>query len=172
MSENNLLTVLEYSKSIGKSKQSVYNRVNRGTIPTTTVNGKVYIEVDKIDNSTDNKVNELKKPLLTEFTDIEYKSLKKEIKKLKKSISKKDLEIRNLLERIITLEKEQKEEIIRESKSKHEELKLYMDFIQKQTENKIEYKKEIKEEEQEEIIEADIETKKKDKKKKKKKWVQ
>lgn len=185
-STNYLLTVSQYAEKIGKSKQSIYNRIKRGTLKTTTVDNQTFIDLNNIDLKVDLKVEQqeqhnqpqVNQPLTTiENTENkEIKSLKKENKKLRKIIDKRDLEIKDLLERIISIENSQKDEIIKQQELKHQELKMYMEFIQKQSENILppqatqatetptkEYKHT-----HDDIIDADIEKDKKKKKKNKK----
>ncbi|MEA3228551.1 MAG: helix-turn-helix domain-containing protein [Campylobacterota bacterium] len=177
MSQSTRLTVQEYAQNIGKSKQSVYNRIKRGTLPTTTIDKQVYIEVDEIDNLVNQSVNQpMNNPIESIESPVELKeikSFKKENKKLKKIIDSKDIEIRDLLERIITLEKQQKNEIIKQQDLKHQELKMYMEFIQKQSENLLPPQTTATKEDKhinnyDDIIDADIEKKKKKKNKSKK----
>jgi len=101
------LTVSEYSQQIGKSKQSIYNRIKRGTLKSENIDGVSYVYVDstivkpiKPLNTTIN--NETTQPI-EKFNRNEIFILKRELKEYKKmlkecraTIKTKDKEIKRL----------------------------------------------------------------------------
>ncbi len=53
-----LLKPIEYATSQGISRQAVYAKIKKGTLESKTVDGKMYIVVDEIDNKNDKNIEE------------------------------------------------------------------------------------------------------------------
>ena len=89
------LTVSEYATRFNKSPQSVYKRIQRGTIQHVKENGTTYVIVDDVE--VEEVVDTVQSNYCTELLDIigrrdkEIKSLNKEIKRLTKELSKAQL---------------------------------------------------------------------------------
>ncbi len=157
------LTVNEYSKLSGRSKQSVYGKIKRNTIDNTMVNNIQYVVIEDdiykqlksgtILNTTLN--TSLKKQVLNnEIQPIQL--LKDENIELKKEIKKQKKEIKKLNQMLL----KEKDKLMVE---KDESINILKQFISEQRNLLTHKDKDV------EIVDTDIEPPKKKKKKKKKK---
>jgi len=82
-----LVKPIEYATSQGISRQAVYAKIKKGTLESKTVDGKMYIVVDEIDNKNDKKIEqEETAPHLVDVQEL-LKSKEETIATLKESIS-------------------------------------------------------------------------------------
>lgn len=122
------LTVSEYSEEIGKSKQSIYNRIKRGTLKSDVVDGVSYVYVDDVIKPTvEQPIKQLNTTLKQPFKNVNQSentklifALKKQIKEDKKllkeyraEIKSKDKEIKRL-NKLLTAEKDVSIDILKQ----------------------------------------------------------
>ena len=82
-----LVKPIEYATSQGISRQAVYAKIKKGTLESKTVDGKMYIVVDEIDNKNDKKIEQEETALhLVDVQEL-LKSKEETIATLKESIS-------------------------------------------------------------------------------------
>lgn len=99
------MTVNEYATAYKVSPQSVYKRIQRGTIPTSKENGTVYVLVDDIE--VEQSTQPVQSNDCAELLDIirrrdkEVKILNKEIKRLTKELTKAQNGKNDVLEKFI-----------------------------------------------------------------------
>ena len=82
-----LVKPIEYATSQGISRQAVYAKIKKGTLESKTVDGKMYIVVDEIDNKNDKNIEQ--EEIATHLVDVKelLKSKEETIATLKESIS-------------------------------------------------------------------------------------
>jgi len=82
-----LVKPIEYATSQGISRQAVYAKIKKGTLESKTVDGKMYIVVDEVENKNDKKVKQ--EELTPHLVDVKELLSSKEqtISILKESIS-------------------------------------------------------------------------------------
>jgi hypothetical protein len=178
-------TVKEVSNLTGLSETTIYKHIRKENLQVRIVNGIKMITEESIqsflpkyaphvlnhsephskqqeytqEKNLQNSISS--EPLQNPLIDKLYK----EIDDLKNTISNLQAEKDNLFERLVSLEREQKQEIQKVHNAKDEQLKMYMELLKKQTDNILEsqphqkhsYNKHKDDSHEVEIIEADTE---------------
>jgi septal ring factor EnvC (AmiA/AmiB activator) len=111
------LTVGEYATKTGVSRQSVYGKIQRGTLKTVNVDNVTYIELDNtkslqdkttvktVEQRVDNVKNSTKQDDKTVYLEVEIKELKQEINSLKDELKEERKEKKKLYKEIQKLNK-------------------------------------------------------------------
>jgi len=94
-----LLTITQYAKQYNVSKQSVYDRINRGTIKATIQNGVKMIDTDDLQGQSIPINNDKQDNQTILFKKIK-KGYKKVIKQQKQLIKRQDKQIESLQQEI------------------------------------------------------------------------
>jgi excisionase family DNA binding protein len=145
-------TVEEYSKKFNVSRPTIYSRIKSNELNSVKEGNSRYILVNNDVKSSKNNINND----LTQFNSCE--EYKKEIESLKNKLESKDSEIKELYNRIIDLEREQKDEIKKVNELKDTQLSQFMNLIKQQSENLLSVKNDLTsthQKEEETIIEVD-----------------
>lgn len=179
-------TVKEVSNLTGLSETTIYKHIRKENLQVRIVNGIKMITEESIQSfipkyaphllnhskpsskqeefisQKNSQISSSSEPIQNPLIDKLYE----EIKDLKQTIVDLRSEKDDLFERLVSLEREQKQEIQKVHNAKDEQLKMYMELLKKQTENildaqphqKHSHSKHNDDSHEVEIIEADAET--------------
>lgn len=187
-----LLTVKNFSIKANVSDTTIYKYIKNGTLTTKTINGRTMLDEEQLEtlfevraklqqtisngignpfetnqnNSSHNPDKIYEKDFLENLVSNGLAVIKNEdLEKLQTELNDLKQENKDLYERLISLEREQKQEIQKVHNAKDEQLKMYMELLKKQTDNILEaqphqkhsYNKHKDDSHEVEIIEADTE---------------
>lgn len=188
-----LLTVKNFSIKANVSDTTIYKYIKNGTLTTKTINGRTMLDEEQLETlfevraklqqtisngftnqletnqniQQNNTIENSEKYFLENLVSNGLAVIKNEdLEKLRTELNDLKQENKNLYERLISLEREQKQEIQKVHNAKDEQLKMYMELLKKQTENildaqphqKHSHSKHNDDSHEVEIIEADTET--------------